>query len=213
MYEFLSQIVDYADEDLLKLSVFIKALIPNLKTYDEKDPIDISSVELSHYKLHKQQIKDIKLSGDDNELGGIEGGGAVARDPQKDLLSEIISSMNALFNGELTDEDMLNYAKTIKDKVMENEKVVEQVNNNTKEQAMMGGFEVAINDAVIDSLDVHKNLATQILSEEKIRNGFANIVYDLIEKGLKSNYVVNNNQEYNAILAAEPRSEYSSTSS
>ncbi|MEA3553330.1 MAG: hypothetical protein U9R39_02875, partial [Campylobacterota bacterium] len=123
---------------------------------------------------------------------------AIARDPQKELLSEIIGSMNALFNGELTDEDMLNYAKTIKDKVMENSKVVEQVNNNTKEQAMMGGFEIAINDAVIDSLDVHKNLATQVLSEEKIRNGFANIVYDLIAKGLSSNYAVNNTQEYNS---------------
>jgi type I restriction enzyme R subunit len=50
MYEFLSQIVDYADEDLLKLWAFVKALIPNLKTYDTKDPIDISLVELTHYK-------------------------------------------------------------------------------------------------------------------------------------------------------------------
>ena len=62
------------------------------------------------------------------------------KDPEKELLSAILGHMNALFEGDLTDEDMINYANTIKDKILENDKVVEQVSNNTKEQAMMGGF-------------------------------------------------------------------------
>jgi len=49
---------------------------------------------------------------------------------------------------------------------------------------MMGGFADAINDAVIDSLDVHQNLATQVLSEERIKKGLVDIVYGLIAKGL-----------------------------
>ena len=69
---------------------------------------------------------------------------------------------------------------------MENTKVIEQVNNNTKEQAMMGGFADAINDAVIDSLDTHQNLATQVLSEDRVKQELANIVYDLIVKGFKA---------------------------
>jgi len=186
MYEFLSQIVDYADEELLKLWAFVKALIPNLKTYDEKDPIDISAVELTHYKLHKQKTKNIGLSGEDNELGGIEGGGAVVKDPEKELLSQIIGHMNALFEGELTDDDILNYARTIKDKVMENSKVIEQVTNNSKEQAMLGGFAEAINDAVIESLDAHQSLATQVLAKDGVRKGLADVVYELILSGLKA---------------------------
>jgi type I restriction enzyme R subunit len=181
MYEFLSQIVDYSDKDLLKLAAFVKALIPNLRTNDEKDPIDISLIELSHYKLHQQKANDISLVGE-GELPSIEGGGAVARDPEKEMLSEIVGHMNALFEGELSDDDMLNYARTIKDKVMQNDTVLEQVNNNSKEQAMMGGFADAINDAVIDSLDVHQNLATQVLGEKRILNGLANIVYELMVK-------------------------------
>jgi len=186
LYEFLSVIVDYADEELLKLYEFAKALIPNLKTTNEKDPIDISSIELSHYKLHKQKSENIILTGEDNKLGAIDGGGAVARDPEKEMLSKIINSMNALFEGELTDDDMLNYARTITDKVLENSKVIEQVSNNTKEQAMLGGFADAINDAVIDSLDAHQNLATQVLGEKRIQNGLANIVYELVMKGLRA---------------------------
>lgn len=185
MYEFLSQIVDYADEDLLKMWAFIKALIPNLKTTDPVDPIDISAVELTHYKLHKQKTDNIGLGGG-GKLPPIDGEGATPKDPEKELLSQIIGHMNALFEGELTDDDMLNYARTIKDKVMENEKVVEQVTNNSKEQAMMGGFAEAINDAVIESLDAHQSLATQVLGEDRVRKGLANIVYDLIVNGLKA---------------------------
>ena len=77
-------------------------------------------------------------------------------------------------------------ANTIKDKVLENDKVIEQVVNNSKEQAMLGGFSKAIDDAVIGSLDVHQGLAKQVLDDERVRNGFAHIIYDLIAKGLKA---------------------------
>jgi type I restriction enzyme R subunit len=202
MYEFLSQIVDYADEDLLKLSAFVKALIPNLKTYSPKDPIDISEVELSHYKLHKQKSQSIRLVGE-GELDAIHPGEAKARDPEKELLSAILGTMNALFEGELSDEDMINYANTIKDKVLENDKVVEQVSNNTKEQAMMGGFRESIKDAVISSLDVHQDLATQVLSKQSTSDGFANIIYELIAKGLKAGYTSSNNNGYGELMAAD----------
>ncbi|NQY22038.1 MAG: hypothetical protein HRT40_12165 [Campylobacteraceae bacterium] len=51
---------------------------------------------------------------------------------------------------------------------------------------MMGGFADAINTAVIESLDVHQDLATQILGKDRSRNGFADIVYELIAKGLNA---------------------------
>jgi hypothetical protein len=38
----------------------------------------------------------------------------------------------------------------------------------------------------IGSLDVHQNLATQVLNEERIRKGLADIVYQFISKGLQS---------------------------
>ena len=183
MYEFLSQIVEYGDEELLKLSAFVKALIPNLKTYDPKDPIDISLVKLSHYKLHKQKNLNISLLGE-GELASIGEGGATAKDPEKELLSEILVHLNALFEGDFTDADMLNYLHTLKDKVSENDGVLEQIRNNSKEQSMMGGFKDTLNSAVIDSLDAHQNLATQVLSKERIRDRVANMVYDLLAKDL-----------------------------
>jgi len=55
MYEFLSQIVDYADEDLEKLNVFCKGLISNLHTGDSEPPIDLSEVEMTHFNIKNKK--------------------------------------------------------------------------------------------------------------------------------------------------------------
>ena len=119
------------------------------------------------------------------ELPPISGDRATARDPEKELLSVILGHMNTLFEGDLTDEDMINYANTVKDKMLKDEKLIQQVSNNIKEQAMIGGFMERLNSALIDSLEVHQDLATQVLGKDRIRAGFADIVYELIAKGLK----------------------------
>ena len=182
MYEFLSQIVDYDDEELEKLCAFTKGLIPNLKTVNTSDDVDISLVELARYQLHKQNEQSIALKGGE-ELKGITAvGSATPKDPEKVFLTQVVEAMNNLFGGNFTDDDVLNYARTISNKVKEDTVVIEQITNNTKEQAMLGGFANRMNDAVIDSLDIHQNLATQVLSEERIRKGFANIVYDFLIK-------------------------------
>ena len=63
--------------------------------------------------MSKEASEDGKLS-PLNEVGG-----GVAKDPAKEKLSEIIQAMNTLFEGELTDADLLNYANHIRDKMME----------------------------------------------------------------------------------------------
>jgi len=173
---------------------------------DYKEPIDISMVELTHYKLHKQEQQNIGLSGEENKLKSLSPGGPVARDPEKELLSYVVSEMNSLFEGELSSEDMLNYARTVTGKMAENQKVIEQVENNSQEQAMMGGFSELMTEAIIGSLETHENLATQLLSEEKIAKGFANVVYKMLKDGLSKPYAVNN--AYGVDMATEPNRSY-----
>ena len=94
--------------------------------------------------------------------------------------------MNDLFSGNLTDDDKLNYARTIKDKVMENEKVVDQIKTNSKKQAMMGDFPTAMTDAIIGSMSAHEDMAKQVLVEDKVRDGFARLLLDMMYKDLES---------------------------
>jgi type I restriction enzyme R subunit len=206
MYEFLSQIVDYGDEELEKLWAFVKHLIPKLKLYQNKASIDLSMVELTHYKLHKQKTENIRLSGEENELKGLNPGGAIARDPEKELLSYVISELNAIFEGDFSNNDVVNLAHSIKDKMSENQKVMEQVNNNSQEQAMMGGFGELMTEAIIESIETHENLATQLLSNEKVAVSFANVIYRMLKEGFSRPYAMNH--DYTLQMAAEPQSGY-----
>lgn len=206
MYEFLSQVVDYGDEELEKLWAFVKHLIPNLKAYQTKEPIDLSMVELTHYKLHQQEPENIRLSGEEGGLKGLNPGGAVARDPEKELLSYIVQEMNEIFEGDFTANDMVNLAHSIKNKMSESQKIMEQVANNSQEQAMMGGFAELMTESVIEHMETHQDLATQLLSNEKVAASFANIIYQMLKRGFSRPYVVNS--DYGLQMAAEPNAGY-----
>lgn len=190
-YEFSSQIVDFDDFDLEKLSIFAKHLHPLLRFDVLQDDIDLSDVAMTHYRLHEQREADLQLGykvGEEQAhylAPAKEGSGATPKDAQTELLNEIISRMNDLFIEDgLSEGDMINYANTIAGKVAENETVMDQLRNNTKEQAMLGAFSESINDAVIQSMGVHENMAMKVLSNEAVAKGFAELMFDVLMKGL-----------------------------
>ena len=183
MYKFLSQIVDYEDSDLEKLSVFARGLLPNLKTVDTEPPIDVSSVEMTHYSLKNRKEHRIDLKG--GYLDTIDPGAGVVREPKVDKLGEIIERINDLFAGEITEEDTLHYAKWILDKTVANETIKEQMENNSRKQVMIGDFPDAVTNAVAESLGAHESMATQILSNEKTMKNFAELLLDLFDEQKK----------------------------
>ena len=75
----------------------------------------------------------------------------------------------------------MNYAYTIRDKVSENALVMKQIANNSPEQAMLGDFIKAVDDAVIDSSEAHQNQMMQLLSDPAKSARFAKVVFDLLK--------------------------------
>ena len=188
-YEFMSQIVDYDNKDLEKLSLYARNLRPMLReALLEEDDIDLNSVVLSHYRLSKIRQQDIQLK---EEAGGYltpgdEIGTAKPKDKKEEFLSQIIGRLNELFiTDELTDNDLVNYAYTVRDKLSENALVMSQIANNTPEQAMLGDFPKAIDDAVMDSNEAHQNQMMQLLSDPIKAAGFARVVFDLLSQSNK----------------------------
>lgn len=184
-YEFMSQIVDYNDKNLEKLCLYARNLQPMLReAVMEEDDIDLSNVELSHYRLSKIRQQDLSLKEDavgyELEPGDSMGTGK-AKDPKEEFLSLLIRRLNDLFiTDELTDKDMVNYAYTIMDKVSENQQVVQQARNNSPEQAMLGDFSQAIDDAIMDSSDAHQNQMMQLLTSPEKSATFSRLIYDLL---------------------------------
>ena len=80
---------------------------------------------------------------------------------------------------------MINYAYTVRDKLSENAVVMHQILNNTPEQALLGDFPKAIDDAVLDSNEVHKAMMMQYLQNPEIAKGFARVVLDMLRFQVK----------------------------
>lgn len=187
-YEFMSQIVDYDDKDLEKLSLYARNLRPMLREVEsDEEEVDLSNVVLSHYRLSKIRQQDIKLK-EDAEGYDLEPGDALgtakAKDKKEELLSEIVAKLNELFiTDELTEADMVNYAYTVRDKVRENTLVMHQLANNTPEQAMLGDFPKAVDDAILGSSDAHQNQMMQLLSDPRKAEQFSKLIFSLLSSG------------------------------
>ena len=184
-YEFMSQIVDYDDKELEKLSLYARNLRPLLReTATKDDEVDLSNVSMSHYRLSKIRQQDIKLKEDAEDFKlepGNDLGAAKPRDKKEEFLSQIIERLNDVFiTDNLTDKDMLNYAYTVRDKLAENEIVMKQIANNTREQAMLGDFPKAMDDAILGSSAAHQEQMMQLLSDPAKASIFARVIFDML---------------------------------
>lgn len=184
-YEFMSQIVEYDSEDLERLSLYARHLAPLLREKTpEQDIIDLSSVELSHFRLSKIKEQDLKMVKEGGEEGlepGTDIGGGKAKSKEEEWLSQIIGRLNELFVTDgLTDKDLINYAYTIRDKMKENSAVMHQIANNSPAQALLGSFPGALDDAVMGSGEAHQNQMMQYLNNKELQAGFQRVVFDML---------------------------------
>ena len=116
---------------------------------------------------------------------GIDVGGELGtgkpRNREEVFLSQIISRLNDMFVTDgLTDQDLINYAYTIRDKIGENEKVMHQIANNSAEQALLGDFPGALDEAVMESGEAHQSQMMQYLNNKELQAGFQGVVFDML---------------------------------
>lgn len=183
LYDFLSQIIDYGDTDLEKRSAFYIHLLPWLQEEHQNDPIDLSTVKLTHYRLESLEERRLRLGeaeGDYKLQPPTEVGKGEPREPESARISELVEQLNKIFEGELTDADLLGYANHISGKLLESEKLAQQAAINTKEQFALGDFQDVLMDNVIEGLDNYQSMAGQVMGNEAVRKLFSNFILDLV---------------------------------
>ena len=57
-----------------------------------------------------------------------------------------------------------------------------QVANNTHEQAMLGDFQTAVEDAILGSSEAHQKQMMKLLSMPDKGSIFANIIYEMLNR-------------------------------
>ena len=140
-------------------------------------------MELTHYRLSKIRQQDLEMvkEGAQGLYGVTDLGSGKPRSPEEEWLSQIIQRLNELFVTDgLSERDLINYAYTIRDKMSENQTVMHQIANNSAEQALLGDFPAALDDAVMASGEAHQNQAMQYLNSKQVQAGFQRVVFDML---------------------------------
>jgi type I restriction enzyme R subunit len=183
-YEFLAQIVDYDDRELESLCVFARHLHPLLRTERlDDDELDLSELDLTHYRLNKQAEHSIRLGEEQGEYGldpVSEVGTGKPKDPKKERLAEIIERLNDLFGTGVDDRDQLQFADNLADRMSRDAGVVDQVRSHTPDQVMHGRFPRLLERIVLDAMADHEELATKALESDENLDGLARAVLALM---------------------------------
>ncbi len=174
VYEFLGQMFDYGNTDFEKLYLFAKMLLPLLDYGREREGIDLSALKLTHHRMRDLGQQKLNLGG--NALATpltpvTETGSGQVQDKHKLRLQEIISAINDLFEGEITEGDAVAYVDgVIKTKMLESDLLRSQATANTKEQFTNSpnlGDELM--NAIMDAMAAHQVMSKQALNSETIR--------------------------------------------
>jgi type I restriction enzyme R subunit len=185
-YDFLSQIVDFADTDLEKRSIFFKHLLPWLKDERSHQQVDLSAVKLTHYKLSDTGKQAIRLAQDSDEyrlqpLTSL--GSGVAHDAETAMLAQIIAKLNDLFDG-VSDNDALALAYHVNSYMMNSDVLEEQASANTKEQfGASPDFKRVMMECVADALVNYQESAKQVLNNERVQDGLSELLLELVYAG------------------------------
>lgn len=185
-YEFLSQIITYDDADLARRATVFRLLLPLLAPERLHDAVDLTGLVMTHHRIRRGDALDGVPGGAEGEgLSPTQAAGSGSAAPVKTTLQQLVEQMNGLFEGELTDADLIGYAHYVSGKLLESPVLAQQAAANTKEHFLHGDFRPEMIRAVVESLQNHTAMSEQVLGRRDVQEGFATILLDLVYEGFK----------------------------
>lgn len=135
LYDFMSQIVDYADVDLEKRSIFLRMLERLIREDNWSADIDLSDIALVNVKQIDTGIHDLSL-GEKVGLTGLSAAGSGAKkDPTMVAIAEVIDRLNEQFGDEdFSQGQKQSFVETALRAMLENETLYTQAAANTSKQ-------------------------------------------------------------------------------
>ena len=171
LYGYISQLITFTDVALEKLYVFGRSLNKKLPKRDNPNLQDvIYAVNLDSWRVAKIHEKaQLSLEAEDSEVEGIGSGVQPRREPEQDLLSNIIQVLNDAYQTEFTEEDKVDI-ETIQEKMNADEAlrlVIEGDNSeSSKENKFHKVFDEFLLDFVNTRLELYKKLSKPEINRE-----------------------------------------------
>ena len=189
-YEYVAQLVDFADPELEAFACYARLLRKRLKGI-APEQVDLGDLTLTHYKTTKGgTLTGVGIGEEQPELYGITDNGLRdARDREKKYLSELIEKLNDAFGKDIGDKDKVAFAVHVSEKLRDDAIVMAQVQNNSRDQAMKANLPAATVAAIVAAMNTHQSLATKLLSDEVTRDLFLAVVYEMLKKDVSGDLV------------------------
>ena len=186
-YAYIAQLVDFGDPELENYAAFVKLLQKRLHG-EPPESIDLKGLVLTGFDIKAKEDKP--EDGDDDQTVlkpiGPGGGGSKGEDPR--YLTEIIDRLNRLFGEATPLRDQATFVNHIVAIARENDVVMAQVENNTREQALQGNLPGAVQQGVVRALTSHQKLATLVLKSDRQSMGaLTDMIYELIRNNTSIN--------------------------
>ena len=163
LYDFMSQIVNYHDTSLEKRSLYLRLLQPRLTGKRDDEPIDFSTVELTHIKQARAAELDLDLaSGTATPLTPVSAAGSgVSRDPRMVRLAEVLARINELFADEdFTPAEQQSWVEGLVTVLSADPVIRTQAAANTRAQFMASpDLGTAVSEAVLTNTANHGRMA------------------------------------------------------
>lgn len=167
LYDFMSQIVDYADPYLEMLSIYLRLLERVIDETSWAAEVDLSDVVLVGVKHTKGAAVDISLTGD-GQLKGISAAGTgTKKEPKYVALQVVIDKMNDLFGAEsFTESQVREFVHGLVQRLLAYPDLVKQTQVNSKKQFLESqDFQTAVTEAVVDNQGAHNTMADYFFSD------------------------------------------------
>ena len=163
LYGYISQLITFTDVALEKLYVFGRSLNKKLPKREHPDLQDVlASVDLDSFRIQRTHDNlQLSLEAQDSEVEGIGSEVATLREPEQDLLSNIVQALNDAYQTDFTTEDKVDIA-TIHQKVHENEELRQVIEGDNSESNKWYKFNEVFNEILLgfvnSKLDLYNKL-------------------------------------------------------
>ncbi len=177
LYSYLSQIINFKDIELEKHYIFYRYLSKKLKT-KTKEKFNIENlIDLESLRIQKLHDHIDPLEQTDHVYEGITTSAGTYTPPTKDLLSDIIETINSRYGVNLTEDDKVNI-DTVRKKIYEDEEIKKYMTGANSEQNKQDYFKKQFDNIILsllkDRFDFYKKLDEN--------SGLKNLIFDKIYK-------------------------------
>lgn len=180
-YNFLSQVLEWANSDWERLSIFLTYLTPRLPAPKAADGEDLTreildAIDLDSYRSEKQQERHLILEDEDGlvEPRNPENEGRVW-EPEKERLSAILETFNAMFS----DESQANTMRGLVEGPMSSDARLREFALTSSDQNVRAEFMKELEKQLYDNLGAYSGVITKIGQDEEFKNNFGPMMFRL----------------------------------